>query len=97
MYRFFFNLLENKKNEDFIPAYKVFVESDKNKLDLSNFDMPTLIMTGENEIGSTPKMSEELNKDINNSILYIVKDAKHGATIEKANDVNEQLVKFLFN
>ena len=97
VYRFFFNLLENKKNEDFIPAYKVFVESDKNKLDLSNFDMPTLIMTGENEIGSTPKMSEELNKDINNSILYIVKDAKHGATIEKANDVNEQLVKFLFN
>ena len=97
VYKFFFNLLENKKNEDFIPAYKVFVESDKNKLDLSNFDMPTLIMTGENEIGSTPKMSEELNKDINNSILYIVKDAKHGATIEKANDVNEQLVKFLFN
>ena len=59
--------------------------------------MPTLIMTGENEIGSTPKMSEELNKDINDSILYIVKDAKHGATIEKENDVNDQLTKFLFN
>ena len=96
VYKFFFNLLENKKNEDFIPAYKVFIESDKNKLDLSKFDMPTLIMTGENEIGSTPKMSEELNKDINNSILYIIKDAKHGATIEKADDVNNQLTKFLF-
>ena len=95
--RFFFNLLENKKNEDFIPAYKVFVESDKNKLDLSKFDMPTLIMTGENEIGSTPKMSENLNKDINNSILYIIKGAKHGATIEKADEVNNQLTKFLFN
>ena len=25
-YNFFYNLLENKKNNDFIPAYKVFVE-----------------------------------------------------------------------
>lgn len=97
VYNFFYKLLENKNNKDFIPAYKVFVESDKNKLDLSKFDMPTLIMTGENEIGSTPKMNEELNKDINNSILYIIKDAKHGATIEKADDVNKQLTKFLFN
>ena len=97
VYRFFFKLLENKKNEDFIPAYKVFVESDKNKLDFSNFNIQTLIMTGENEIGSTPKMSKELNKDINNSILHIVKDSKHGATIEKSDDVNIQLLKFLFH
>ena len=97
VYKFFFDLLENKNNKDFIPAYKIFVESDKNKLDLSRFNMPALIMTGENEIGSTPKMSEGLNKDINNSFLYIIKDAKHGATIEKADDVNNQLTKFLFD
>jgi len=97
VYKFFFDLLENKKNKDFIPAYKVFIESDKSKLDLSKFNMPALIMTGENEIGSTQKMSEELNKNINNSILHIIKDAKHGATIEKADDVNDQLTKFLFN
>jgi pimeloyl-ACP methyl ester carboxylesterase len=96
VFEFFYNLLESKRIEDFIPAYKVFIESDKNKLDLSKFEMPTLIMTGENEVGSTPKMSEELNKDINNSILYIIKDAKHGATIEKSDVVNEQLAKFLF-
>jgi pimeloyl-ACP methyl ester carboxylesterase len=96
VYKFFFNLLENKKNKDFIPAYQAFVESDKNKLDFSDFNIPTLIMTGENEIGSTPKMSQDLNKDINDSMLYIIKDAKHGATIEKANDVNNQITKFLF-
>ena len=97
VYKFIFNLLENKKNENFIPAYKVFIESDKIKLDFSKFNISTLIMTGENEIGSTPKMSTELNKDINNSILHIIKGAKHGATIEKADDVNEKLTKFLFN
>ena len=97
VYKFFFNLLENKKNEDFIPAYKVFVESDEKKLNFSKFNIPTLIMTGENEIGSTPQMSENLHQEIKNSILYIIKDAKHGATIEKAKDVNNQLIKFLFN
>jgi pimeloyl-ACP methyl ester carboxylesterase len=97
VYKFFFDLLEIKKNEDFIPAYKVFVEFDEKKIEFSKFNMPTLIMTGENEIGSTPKMSEDLHKDIKNSILYIIKDAKHGATIEKADDVNNQLIKFLFN
>ena len=97
VYKFFFNLLENKKNENFIPAYKVFIESDKYKLDLSKFKMPTLIMTGENEVGSTPKMSRELNKDIINSTLFIIKNAKHGATIEKADVINDQLTRFLFN
>jgi len=97
VYKFFFNLLENKKNENFIPAYKIFIESDKSKLNFSKFNMPTLIMTGKNEIGSTPKMSEELHKDIKNSILYIIKDAKHGVTIEQSKDVNEQLIKFLFS
>ena len=78
-------------------TYKVFIESDKKKLDLSKFEMPTLIMTGENEVGSTPKMSRELNKDIINSTLYIIKGAKHGVTVEKADIVNDQLTRFLFN
>ena len=96
VYNFFYNLLESKKNNDFIPAYKVFIESDNKELNFTNFKMPTLIMTGENEIGSTPKMSEDLHKKINNSILYIIKNAKHGATIEKADDVNKQINNFLF-
>ena len=97
VYNFFYDLLENKKNEDFLPAYKIFVESDDQELNFSQFNIQTLIMTGENEIGSTPKMSKDLHKDIKNSILYIIKDAKHGATIEQAKDVNDQLTKFLFN
>ena len=58
--------------------------------------MPTLIMTGENEVGSTPLMSEGISKEIKNSDLYIIKNAKHGATIEQAKTVNEQIFKFLF-
>ena len=54
-------------------------------------------MTGENEVGSTPQMSEKISKEIKDSILYIIKKAKHGATIEQSDDVNKKLNKFLFS
>ena len=96
VYDFFYNLLEKKKNEDFLPAYKLFVNSDKYSINYNNFKMPSLIMTGENEVGSPPQMSEGISKEITNSDLYIIKNAKHGATIEQSYVVNEQLNKFLF-
>tara|TARA_Y100000590_G_scaffold470404_1_gene664603 strand:+ start:2424 stop:3212 length:789 start_codon:yes stop_codon:yes gene_type:complete len=93
---FFYDLLENKKNQNFLPVYKLFVESDKYKINFNNFNMPTLIMTGEKEVGSPPIMSIGLHKKIKNSKIYIINNAKHGATIEKAEEVNTQLFKFLF-
>ena len=96
VYEFFFNLLEKKNNEDFLSAYKVFVESDQQNINYLNFKMPTLIMTGDNEVGSTPLMSEGISKKIANSELHIIKNAKHGATIEQAEAVNQKLNSFLF-
>ena len=96
VYEFFYNLLEKKNNEDFLSAYKVFVESDQQNINYLNFKMPTLIMTGDNEVGSTPLMSEGISKKIVNSELHIIKNAKHGATIEQAEAVNQKLNSFLF-
>jgi len=96
VYDFFYNLLEKKDDQNFLPAYKIFVDSEKYHINYSNFKMPTLIMTGENEVGSTPLMSEGISKEIKNSNLYIIKNAKHGATIEQADVVNEKLNNFLF-
>jgi len=96
VFNFFYNLLEKKKNEDFLPAYKIFVNSDNYNINYTNFNMPTLIMTGENEVGSTPLMSKGISKEIKNSSLYIIKSAKHGATIEQSNVVNEKINQFLF-
>ena len=96
VYDFFYNLLEKKKNEDFLPAYKIFVNSDNYQINYSNFNIQTLIMTGENEVGSTPLMSEGISKEIKNSSLYLIKNAKHGATIEQAETVNKKIYKFLF-
>ena len=96
VYDFFYDLLERKNNQNFLAAYKIFVNSDQNPINYNNFQMPTLIMTGENEVGSTPIMSEEISKRIQNSILYIIKNSKHGATIEQSKDVNKKINSFLF-
>jgi len=95
VYNYFYNILERKNVDDFLPAYKLFVESDDYALDYSNFQMPTLIMTGENEIGSTPEMTKMLAKQINNSKIYIIPKAKHMATFEKSDLVNIEISKFI--
>ena len=57
VYKFFFNILNNNNPKYFLPAYKLFVESDNYKINFLNIKKPTLVITGENDIGSTPKMS----------------------------------------
>ena len=57
--------------------------------------MQTLILTGENEVGSTPEMSKFLHQEIKNSELYIVSNAKHMATYEMAKEVNLRISKFI--
>ena len=96
IYKYFFNILARNTKEDFLAAYKLFVQSDNYKLDFSNFNMPTLIMTGENDIGSTPKMSEKLKDQIYNSKIYIISESKHMAVFEKDDLVNKEISKFLY-
>jgi len=96
IYKFFYNILIKNKKEDFLAAYKLFVQSDNYKLDFSNFKLPTLIMTGENDIGSTPTMSKKLKKEISNSKIFIIPESKHMVTFEKAGLVNKEISKFLY-
>ena len=78
-----------------MPAYKLFINADNYNLDFSNIKMPTLIMTGENEVGSTPKMSKMLSKEIINSQIYIIPNAKHMATYEMDETVNLKIFNFI--
>ena len=96
VYNYFINILQSNKNDDFLPAYKLFVESDNYILNFSNFNIPTLIMTGENEVGSYALIcSRMLHQKIKNSKLYIIPNAKHMAAFEEANLVNTEIAKFI--
>lgn len=64
-------------------AYEVLVETDQ--LDRAHeVGIPTLIATGEGDLGSTPAMSEKLAASIAGSRLVIVPELKHYMHIEDA-------------
>ena len=88
------SILEKNNIENFIKVYKLFVfhENDEN---FQNIKVNTLIMTGENDVGSTVDMSKKLSEVINNSQLKVIKDGKHLCGIECADDVNMTIKNFI--
>ena len=88
------SILIQNNMENFLKIYELFVKHKDNEK-FENIKSKTLIMTGENEVGSTPEMSRMLHRVIKNSELYIIPKAKHMATFERADLVNKEITKFL--
>ena len=80
--------------ENFLKVYELFVLH-KNDENFQNIKVNTLIMTGENDMGSTVDMSKKLCEVINNSQLKVIKDGKHLCGIECADDVNLTIKNFI--
>jgi len=91
----FLKILNQNKIEKFLPAYKLFANTKKNLFDFGQFKTPTMIITGEKDMNSTPAMSLNLNKKIKNSKLLIIPKGKHMAIYEKSNLVNLEIKSFL--
>ena len=90
------SILEQNSMENFLKIYELFV----NHKDDERFDKiktKTLIMTGEGDVGSTPEMSINLSKVINNSNVKIISKGKHLCSIECADDVNMAIKKHIQN
>jgi len=88
------SILEKNNMENFLKVYKLFVFH-KNDENFQNIKVNTLLMTGENDIGSTVDMSKKLSKVINNSQLKVIKNGKHLCGIECADDVNMTIENFI--
>ena len=95
----FMNIL-NKNQEDhknFLKAYELFANHYDNFENIKKINIKTLIMTGSDDVGSTPEMSKELSKDLVNSTYIEIQNAKHLCSIECADDVNMNIRKFINN
>ena len=88
------SILAANNMEHFLKVYELFVKH-QNDEDFNKIQNHTLVMTGEYDIGSTVKMSQELNALIPKSQLKIIKDGKHLCGIECADDVNSSLNNFI--
>jgi pimeloyl-ACP methyl ester carboxylesterase len=88
------SILERNNMENFLKVYKLFVFH-KNDENFQKIKVNTLVMTGENDVGSTVDMSKKLSEVINNSQLKVIKNGKHLCGIECADDVNMTINNFI--
>jgi len=90
------SILEQNNMENFLKIYELFVNHKDNE-QFEKIKTKTLIMTGEGDVGSTPEMSLNLSKVINNSNVKIISKGKHLCSIECADDVNMAIKKHIQN
>ena len=88
IYKKIYSVLEKNKRLDFLKSYDIFVNYVDDDKMLKKINVNTLIVTGENDAGSTPEMSKNLSKMIQKSKFVEIKGAKHLCSIECVDDVN---------
>ena len=75
-------LLENNLS-NYQKAYEVFVFGDRELVPLvDTIECPCFIITGENDVNSTPSMTHALSRRIKGSEVKILRGLAHGAPIE---------------
>ena len=88
-------ILSSNNHQDFLRAYKLFAYFKDDMISYDQILNKTLIITGENDIGSTKEMSLELGKTIKNAEVKIISNGKHLSGIECSSDVNAIIGDFL--
>ena len=88
-------ILNANNHEDFLKSYKLLSYFKDSMIAFGEISSPTLIITGENEVGSTPKMSKDMGKVIRGSKVEIIKEGKHLCGIEFYTDVNKAFEGFI--
>ena len=88
--------LNNNDPQAFLSAYQIFAQADQElEGDLLQIQAPTLVMTGELDVGSTPLMAEQMASDLAQASLKIIPGQRHMMPVEAAQEVNQVLLEFL--
>jgi len=95
IYKKIYSILDKNNPKDFLKCYEIFVNYIDDDSMLKKINVKSLIATGENDVGSTPEMSKNLSKMIQESKFIEIKTGKHLCSIECADDVNIALKKFV--
>ncbi|MBY8976747.1 alpha/beta fold hydrolase [Rhodobacteraceae bacterium NNCM2] len=80
--------------ECYVAAYRVLAHCDLGA-ELHQITAPTLIMTGENDIGSNPRMSRFIHAQIAGSELHILPRLKHSVLLEAPDQIGGLIEPFL--
>jgi len=78
----------------FLNVFQIYAST---KMDtwLKNIKVPSLVMTGENDLGCSPQINQKISKALNNSKLIILNNLKHSIILEDPQLVATNLKMFL--
>ena len=95
IYKKIYSNLEKNNPKDFLKCYELFVNYNDDDSMIKKINVNTLITTGEYDVGSTPEMSKNLSKMIQNSKFVEIRKGKHLCGIDCANNVNITFKEFI--
>ena len=97
IYKKIYSMLESTNHNTWLKIYKLFVQHKDDDMQIKQITAKTLIVTGQEDIGSKPRMSEEISKLIKGSIFKIIKNGRHLCNIECAENFNLTIKEFIDN
>nr|WP_284503532.1 alpha/beta fold hydrolase [Caballeronia sp. GAWG1-1] len=86
--------LVQNDHRSYAASYRVFAEADRG-MAFERITVPTLVMTGENDPGSSPRMSRLLHEKITESQLRILPELRHSVLLEAPDLIAGLLLEFL--
>lgn len=85
--------LKANDHRSYAAAYRVFAEADEG-VDFAKIRCPTLVATGENDIGSNSRMARRMHEAIPGSKLVIFPELRHSVLMEAPALVADTLLEF---
>lgn len=87
--------LLNNDRQSYVAAYRVFVNADDAVGDaLLRVRCPTLVLTGELDVGSTPEMAYRMARDLSEARVVIMPGLRHMGPVEAVEQTVDQLSEF---
>lgn len=86
-----------KKNDParFLESYELLSNAEDHPLDYASLSMPTLIITGDGDSGSTPRMAREMGQAIPDAKAEIIQGAKHLGIVEQHRMFSDAANRFM--
>ena len=95
MYNKIFSILEKNDHDNFLKAYKIFLNYEDDDQMLNKINTNTLVTTGQYDVGSTTDMAKNLTNKIKGAKYKEIKDGKHLCNIECAIKFNKIIELFI--
>ena len=87
--------LRNNDPASFLESYQLLSNAEDHYLDYASLSVPTLVITGDGDPGSTPRMAAEMAQAIPNARAKIIQGAKHLGIIEYHRQFSDEINGFM--